>query len=99
MARREFNAERVAKKDVEPIVKKPASSPGVVANCERLNVRKEPTTASAIINVLNKDELVKVFHKGSTKDFYKIEVTRHRERPLSDEKVEGFCMKNFIKLK
>lgn len=96
MARRNFNNERVEKKDAEPVVKRPATTPGVVANCERLNVRKKPTTASEIVNVLNKDELVRVYFKGSTDEFYKIEATRRRERPLDDEKIEGYCMKSFI---
>ena len=76
-----------------PPKRKPTVTPGVVANCERLNVRSRPNTASEVVNILDKDDLVRVFHNDSTNDFYKILMVRN------DETIEGYCMKTFIEIK
>lgn len=60
---------------------------GVVTDCVRLNVRKEPDRESAVICEVNaKVELV-IVESESTDEFYKV---------LMPAGVEGFCMKRYI---
>lgn len=60
---------------------------GVVANCLRLNVRKEPKSDGSIICTIECLTEVTIDEKESTNDFYKI---------CTVSGIEGFCMKKFI---
>lgn len=71
----------------EPKVEKPII--GVVANCERLNVREKPTVMADVLYLIYKGSEVVINKEGSTKDFYKVELSSG---------VEGFCMKKYIVL-
>lgn len=62
---------------------------GEVANCTKLNVRKEAKANSNVLCILNKGDKVTINLNESTEDFYRI----------STKTIEGFCMKNFIELK
>ena len=60
---------------------------GVVTDCVKLNVRKEPDGDSKILCTVDaKDELV-IVESESTEDFYKV---------ITPKGVEGFCMKRYV---
>lgn len=60
---------------------------GVVANCNKLNVREKPNLNAAIVCEINsKTELV-IDEGESTDEFYKV---------FTASGIEGFCMKKFI---
>ena len=62
---------------------------GKITGCKKLNVRKLPSRDSEIISKLVEGSEVMIDEKESTALFYKI-CTGHG--------IEGFCMKNFIKV-
>lgn len=61
---------------------------GVVANCARLNVRKEASTEAVAIKIINRGATVKIVEDDPTEEFYKV---------LSGG-IVGFCMKEFIEI-
>lgn len=63
---------------------------GVVTNCKKLNVRKEPRTDAGIIAIIPVSAEVVVDVDGSVGDFYKI---------CTVAGIEGFCVKSYIALK
>ena len=63
---------------------------GIVVNCIKLNVRKEPDKTSDIIQIIDALTEVRVIPKGSTYNFYKV---------ILPSGIEGYCMKKFIELK
>lgn len=69
---------------------KPRYKTGFVTNCERLNIRKEPTVESDVETVIDKDTKIRVYEEESTDDFYRVSVK---------DSVVGFCMKKYIKIK
>lgn len=88
------NAE-IKEEPVVPVVEevkepeKPKFKIGFVHNCERLNVREEPSIKSGIVRVLDKEAEVKVDESKSTKDFYRV---------IAGD-FNGYCMKKFIQIK
>lgn len=71
---------------VEPF---PEFKQGVVTNCVKLNVRKEPDPEAEVVAKISVDTKLEVYESESTDDFYKIWV------PYG---VEGYCMKQFISI-
>lgn len=63
---------------------------GVVVNCIKLNVRKEPNKNSKVIKIIDALSEVRVIRKDSTYNFYKV---------ILSSGEEGFCMKKFIEVK
>ena len=63
---------------------------GIVVNCIKLNVRKEPDKTSDIIQIIDSLTEVRVIPKDSTYNFYK---------EILPSGIEGYCMKKFIELK
>ena len=57
--------------------------------CKNLNVRKEPTKDSMILQIISKDTMVEILD-DSNDIWYKIRI---------GEVGSGFCMKEFIKVK
>lgn len=57
--------------------------------CKNLNIRKEPTKDSTILQIISKDTVVEILDDAD-KVWYKIRV---------GEIGSGFCMKEFIKVK
>lgn len=80
-----------APEDVKPVNNNPAPKhvEGVVVNCARLNVRKEPSKAAKVLRVFEKGNIVMVDLENSTEDFYKVLTPSG----------EGYCMKDFIEVK
>lgn len=64
---------------------------GIVTNCSRLNVRKEADITSEAIFMLDKETIVNIVLEESTEKFYKV--------CISDKNIEGYCIKQYIKLK
>ena len=60
---------------------------GVVTNCNKLNVREEPSLEAAIICEVNFQEELMIDESESTDEFYKI---------FTVFGLEGFCIKKFI---
>ena len=60
---------------------------GVVCKCDKLNVRKDPNTASKVVCVINKGTTVVINEEKSTKDFYAVDVNPH---------TSGYCMKKYL---
>ena len=58
---------------------------GVVDNCTRLRVRKDPTSIAAVLKIINVGAKVKILDEAG-EDFYKVQVAG----------ITGFCMKEYI---
>lgn len=74
---------------IEEIIQIDELKDAVVANCGSLYVRPVPSKDSRPIDIIKKDDKVKVNLAKSTEDFYFIRI--------KDEDV-GFCMKQFIQI-
>ena len=80
--------------EVELIVPEPVVEPenrkfGKVSNCKKLNIRKLPSRDAEIVSELIEGSEVMIDEKESTALFYKI---------CTEHGIEGFCMKQFIKV-
>ena len=65
---------------------------GIVVNCEKLNLRKSPlkdSDGANVITTLLAGATVVVNESDSTPNFYKV---------TTENGLEGYCMKQFIKL-
>ena len=71
--------------DPEPEIRKF----GKINNCKKLNVRKLPSRDAEIVSELVEGSEVMIDEKESTALFYKI---------CTEHGIEGFCMKQFIKV-
>ncbi|NCE64103.1 SH3 domain-containing protein [Pseudoflavonifractor sp. 524-17] len=63
---------------------------GVVTDCLRLNVRKEPRAGAEVVAVINALSQVAIDMEGSTELFCKVR---------TPDGIEGFCMKKYIQLR
>ena len=80
--------------EVEPIIPEPVAEPeiqkfGQVSGCKKLNVRKLPSRDAEIVSELAEGIKVMIDEKTSTALFYKI---------CTEHGIEGYCMKDFIKV-
>ena len=75
--------------DPEPSVEPENQKFGKVSNCKKLNVRKLPSRDAEIVSELIEGSEVMIDEKESTALFYKI---------CTEHGIEGYCMKNFIKV-
>ena len=75
--------------EVEPVVEPENRKFGKINNCKKLNVRKLPSRDAEIISELVEGSEVMIDEKESTALFYKI---------CTEHGIEGYCMKNFIKV-
>lgn len=73
----------------EPVVEPENRKFGKVSNCKKLNVRKLPSRDVEIVSELVEGSEVMIDEKESTALFYKI---------CTEHGIEGFCMKQFIKV-
>lgn len=78
--------EEAVEKAPEPVVKPVV---GIVTDCARLNVRKEPSADAEVAFVIDATTSLVVFEEESTEDFYKI---------CTSAGTEGYCMKRYITL-
>lgn len=63
---------------------------GIVTDCEKLNVRKEPRATANVVCEIPVNSEVTIFEDESTSDFYKV---------CTAAGAEGFCMRKFIRTK
>lgn len=75
--------------DPEPSVEPENRKFGKVNNCKKLNVRKLPSRDAEIVSELVEGVEVMIDEKESTALFYKI---------CTEHGIEGYCMKDFIKV-
>ena len=73
----------------EPVVESENRKFGKVSNCKKLNIRKLPSRDVEIVSELVEGSEVMIDEKESTALFYKI---------CTEHGIEGYCMKNFIKV-
>ena len=73
----------------EPSVEPENRKFGKVNNCKKLNIRKFPSRDAEIVSELVEGSEVMIDEKESTALFYKI---------CTEHGIEGFCMKDFIKV-
>ena len=72
---------------------KKESKVGIVANCEKLNLRRSPlkdSDGANIITVLLPGVAVLIDEDESTSNFYKV---------TTEDGLEGYCMRQFIEVK
>lgn len=67
-----------------------AFTTGMVTECLKLNVRKEPSADGEVLAIIDALSEVKVDVDESTDDFYKV---------CTAAGIEGFCMRKYIALK
>ena len=75
--------------DPEPSVEPENRKFGKVSNCKKLNIRKLPSRDSEIISELVEGSEIMIDDNESTALFYKI---------CTEHGIEGYCMKQFIKV-
>ena len=75
--------------DPEPSVEPENRKFGKVSNCKKLNIRKLPSRDAEIVSELIEGSEVMIDEKESTALFYKL---------CTEHGIEGYCMKNFIKV-
>ena len=110
MREKNFNNEKADRglRATAPIVEEAAAEPvdqpveespkketkvGIVANCEKLNLRRSPLKDSDgvnIITVLLPGVVVVIDEDESTPNFYKV---------ITEDGLEGYCMRQFIEVK
>ena len=72
---------------------KKESKVGIVANCEKLNLRRSPlkdSNGANIITVLLSGVAVIIDEDKSTPNFYRV---------ITEDGLEGYCMRQFIEVK
>lgn len=75
----------------EPVEETPETLIGVVSvNGKQLNIRKEPSTNSDRVSVVEDGTVLMIEPDKSSEDWFKI---------YTEAGVEGFCMKKFVTLK
>lgn len=69
----------------EPEIRK-----AIVCNCKKLNVRENPKPKANVIMIINEDDEVTVYTEGSVGNYYSIR---------TESGVEGYCVKDYLKMK
>lgn len=62
---------------------------GVVDNCKLLNIRKEPSKQAEVVCVVEPETVLMIDVEKSTNRWHKV---------YTEAGVEGFCMKEFVKV-
>ena len=63
---------------------------GIIANCSKVNIRKEPVKGDNVISVLEAGAKVTIIVEDGNPDWYKVVIKG---------KKTGYCMKKFISVK
>ena len=74
---------------VIPEVTTPPELPGIVGNCARLNVRKEPNKMADVIAVLEAGSEVRLVSEKPVNGFYNV---------IAADGREGYCMCDYISI-
>lgn len=86
----EFEEELANEIFVEEKNKEPKKVIGIVTDCLTLNVRKEPSLNSDIIDEFKALSDVEIISENSLNDFYTVK---------SEKGLTGYCMKKYIQIK
>lgn len=65
-------------------------------NCGKLNVRANPSSRAAVVNIIDEGMVVDIDPSTLNNKFYRIRATRLNTRPRMDENIKGYCMSKFI---
>lgn len=86
----EIKIEEMVNEIVEEVAEeKHQNTLGVVIDCDKLNVRKEPSINADIVCMIDASTNLIVDYESSTDKFYKI---------CTYAGIEGYCMKKFVKI-
>ena len=61
---------------------------GKINDCQKLNLREEPSREANIVEVLDENSVLLIDLKNSTEDFFKVEANGKF----------GYCVKKFVKI-
>ena len=75
---------------VNEVIKEDVLLTGVVTDCFRLNIRKEPDKSADIVTVVDILTQLKVDEKRSTDNWYHV---------LDSNGNSGYCMKQYVSIK
>ena len=78
--------------ETKEVKQEPVMTIGVVANCNKLNIRKKPDPEADIVGVVDAGTKLSINESGSTEDFYKV-------RTMSGPAMFGFCMKDYVEVR
>lgn len=73
-----------------PVEEKEETLIGIVSDCKRLNIRREPNVNKEVVFVVDVGAVLVIDLEKSTDEFYKI---------YTETGVEGYCMKRFVDIK
>lgn len=76
--------------DTPVVEKEVAVYIGKIRDCDKLNVREEPTVESKVLCKLDKLSEVQIDKSNSTRDFYRI---------ITSTGINGYCMKKYMSIK
>lgn len=83
-----FESEDREPQDTETVPRESAPKcVGIVKDCARLNVRREPSMESDVLVTVTLGDEIDVFQDKSDADWYAV---------CTAAGVEGFCMRNFV---
>lgn len=69
---------------------KPSTCKGVVKDCEKLNVRAQPSIDAKVVCRIDKGSVVEIDMTVADRDFHKV---------LTESGKTGYCMKKYISVK
>ena len=75
---------------IDEVIKEDVLLTGVVTNCFRLNIRKEPDKTADIVTVVDLLTHLKIDEKKSTDNWYYV---------LDSNGTSGYCMKQYVSIK
>lgn len=81
----EFVFEEETETDIEE--SEPTHVKGVVVDCKKLRLRKEPNLESEVLVLLNNGDSVTVDLDNSTEEWIKVSI---------ENNIDGYCMRKFI---
>lgn len=84
--KRELTKKKTDKSPAEEETNGPETKYGIITNSPYVNLRKEASLESDVLEVLTENDKVKIF--GKEKDFYRVKVSSRRL---------GFVQENYIK--
>ena len=94
----EEQTEPIVEEQSEPVVKEAkvekknegSVSKGKVVECSKLNIRKAPKKDAAVAAIVDAGEILSIIDEDkATGEWYKV---------VTNKKIEGFCMKKYIKI-
>ena len=76
--------------ETKEVKQEPVMTIGVVANCNKLNIRKKPDFNADVVGMVDVGTALTINVTGSTEDFYKVR---------TKSGMFGFCIKEFVEIR